>query len=232
MRIFVLIILLICPWVYSFSTDKPGSSKNKSHSINIEVGHSTSMFINTDIDAFTGNVFAGHVKFYEPTFYKLNFQYTKHLTVSFDYKSYYYMTWPYDINRQGYVWLLGYHAFDLSAGYLMTSKNKIFRLEPYISLSARPSGTENVFVARGGAFTETRDHLYDYNSLGFGLGLNGQAVLWKHLTLGCEIQYNYYFEKNKLRSRLDTEFEEFGKNYKVNRQMLTPIFKLGYLFNF
>ena len=100
-----------------------------------------------------------------PSFYKITF--------SFNYKSF---SKQFDRNDRinGHIDFIKYHAFDFSCGYTLLPKCSFFTFMPYLSLSARQSGTESIFLGyRNHSLKyEPVFNYYSYKGLGFGLGFN------------------------------------------------------------
>ena len=108
-----------------------------------------------------------------PSFYKITFITSKKITFSFNYKSF---SKQFDRNDRinGHIDFIKYHAFDFSCGYTLLPKCSFFTFMPYLSLSARPSGTESIFLGyRNHSLKyEPVFNYYSYKGLGFGLGFN------------------------------------------------------------
>jgi len=205
------------------------SGKIQYSSFNIEVGHSTSIFLNS-MPTFS---FESNKPYYQPTFFKLTFNINPKYFISIAYK--YYSAFEIGNNWViGDIWLRKYNAFDIGVGTTYSVFKSKLNLQPCLMISTRPNGTENVYITSiSGSFPkEPIFHNYSYRSLGLGAGFNIKYSFLKHLTVGLEMQYNYYFEKKHIRGKPIAGYQEFEKGYKINRQMLTPILKLGYQFNF
>lgn len=218
MRKHLILILIACTYC--------SIAAQKKHEIKIEVGYSTSIFLQKNA-VFS---FKQNTPIYEPKFFKIGYS-LKNYVIGFNYKYYgaidYYNPW-----KLGDIELRQYHAFDLSLGKKINFKHQ-FTIVPTFLLSARPSGTENVYIYNSGStFIEPNFHNYTYNSKGFGLALDIEKTLYKGLLISFEGQYNYYFEKKKLRGRAFRGYEDYHNNYKVNRSMITMALKLGYKIQF
>ncbi len=200
----------------------------KSNYFSLEVGHSTSIFLNSK-PLFLAN---SNSPLYKPTFFKMKIAFKNTNFIFIDYKNYN----SFEIKDNwhiGEIWLRKYDIFDLGFGrtyYLLNSKLKI---QPLLMLSIRPNGTENVYVTSNqNSFPkEPLFNNYNYKSFGFGFGFNLNTVVYRHFSVGFETHYNYFIESKKLRGRPVTGFEVFENNYKVNRNIITPIIKLCYDIN-
>jgi len=227
LKVVFLTISLACG--YSSILGQVDKGKTNFNTFKIEIGHSTSVFLNSQ-PTF---LIKSNTPYFKPTFIKLTMEFKGSDFIFLDYKNY--SSFEIENNwEMGDIWLRKYDVFDIGFGstyYLFNSKLKV---QPALMFSWRPNGTENVYVTpmHSSFPQEPLFNNYDYNSVGFGLGINLTTTLYKQFSLGFETQYNYFFESKKLRGKPITRFEEFEKNYKVNRAIITPIIKLGYDFNY
>lgn len=221
MKNFVLAVVLLASGSL-FSQRKPfDSGKVRACYFNVELGHSTTFFM--DYKKFPLG-FKGNAPLYGIRFYKVACILRNNLVLAVDYKNYSDMN--FEMKEVGDIYFRHFHAFDLSCGYQFAFKDNKIRLQTYGAISARPSGGEMVLLSSPNSI-ELYFNNYRYSSLGCGAGVNSQVVIKKRFTVGLEIQYNYFLEKNKLIGQLHTLNKSFDQTFKVNRHMLTPSLKLG-----
>ena len=224
MRIIVIVFFII-----SINSTLFGKGKDTTgfiSKVKIEVGYSTSIFIqNNSIDNIESNSLA-LVPNYFGVYYSL-----QKFRFALSYKSF-----SQSPNRdkweQGDIYLRQYNAIDLGIGLITPMIGRNLEFSNFILLSARPSGTENIYLSsiNGSVLNEPIFANYSYKSLGVGFKSEINYALHTHLVIGFSLDFNHYFEDKKLRSQIDPSNAEFEDNYKINRDMITPSFTIGYLF--
>lgn len=190
--------------------------------IRLEVGHSSSVFFSNkntpDLDF--------NYPFYVPSFFNLSMDFKNHLSLSATYKRHSYNPFKRSDLEKGELSYRQYHAFDFAVGYNQYTKNRKYVFKNYIMLSARPSGTEAVYL--GYFYERSNNNLYSYESCGLGVRSSISRKFYNSIVLTTSLDFNYYFESNKLRSVGAPLDRDFNARYKVNRSMLTPALSIGY----
>jgi hypothetical protein len=125
------------------------------------------------------------------------------------------------------------HALEIGVGKQFKKGDVCF--QPFALFGFRSSGHEEVSYENG----KTNDSnftyhglTYNYKGLGIGLGMSLQYVILDHLTLGIEGHYNYYFDKQSYQADPWSPWKAIEDNYRISRQRITPIIKVGYSFKF
>ncbi len=119
------------------------------------------------------------------------------------------------------------HYFEL--GYSYNHIIGKFLLKPFFSIAARPSGIEGVFLGYiPGSWNELVISSFDYNSFGFSSGAGIRRLVFNNIYLKFDFRYNYFYEKNKLLGKPHRGFEEFYKDYQVNREFINFSLGIGY----
>jgi hypothetical protein len=224
MKSFVLVVLLIGTGALMANKKPFDTGKVKRCHFNVELGHSNTFFM--DYKKFPLGS-KGNTPLFGITFYKVSCILRNNWVLSADYKNYGDMN--FKMQDIGDIHFRHYHAFDLACGYQFSFKDNKIRVQPYGAISARPSGGELVLLGSN-KYQEPPFNNYRYSSMGVGAGVNSQVVVKKRFTVGLEIQYNYYFEKNKMVGRSKARDKSFDSTFKVNRHMVTPSVKVGVLF--
>ncbi len=225
-RILVMYVFCGIPFILVSKHLNLDTMHQKHHYFNIEVGHSTSMFLD---NGKSPNSLWANNPFLGLTFFKLSYSLKNNIVVSCDYKNY--GNVDFDYETPGDIYHRYYRAYDFSVGYQFNIKKKQIRIQPYLSFSTRPYGYEIAFLSYYDPSLKYEPffYVYSYKSKGVGAGISSLIAIKNRFTIGLDFQYNYYFEKKKLVGKVKKDWEDFNTNYKVNRQMFTPCIKVGLL---
>lgn len=150
----------------------------------------------------------------------------------------YHIPYKKGIAPKGYLYLRNYIMFNLGLKYRFYNNKLRCNIEPYILLSYRKYGTENIYVDQNKilypVITYYNHFFYYENSFGFGLGINLKKNIYRNLYTSIGIQYNHFDKKIPYsRDRYGVkEYNDMIRNYKISNDFLTGYINIGYTFQF
>ena len=206
------------------------SLKNNSISLGIEVGALNSIFLNNyaQNNNFTPGLFKPFSQYTPP--YTLGVKILKGSKYSIGLNYNYYGKFNSYADRiQGDVVSRFYHLIMAEIGKSISYKK--FSFSPTLNINYKTSGIEEVFVCYiPGSFNEGEPvvQTFQYNSLGFGLGGSIKYHFLRHFYISTDVRFTHNFEKNNPLGKPLGRFEEFYKNYRVNRDAITLSLNIGY----
>lgn len=131
--------------------------------------------------------------------------------------------------KKGDVWERGYSTVNIGFGKTIY-RTKAIALTPNVYLSSRFNGGEFVLLYYSARPPYALDVFYEYRSLGVGAGFSFRQKIYKGINVGLDLIYNHYFQRS-IPTRSPIGYEDYVKNYKVNRNTLNLNITLGLLLN-
>lgn len=203
------------------------------HSINIEVGLPTSIFLDKNSTSFTyrRNIYKPFIDFRPPVLASLSYIRNEKYIVSLRFLDYQKITTMNNL-KQGEMSGMVYSNVEFLFGRVIRLNHLL--IEPSISINQKFKGFQHVLLGyRPSGWNEPISQTYLLKSKGIGMNINARKKIFKGLNFSTEVSYLHYFEKNKMsedsrRNGLD----DFYNTYKVNRNTINITFKIGYNFSF
>lgn len=193
-----------------------------------EVGHSTSAFIE--------NFKSIKLNEYGLSMLRLGYNY-KRFGICIDEFRYAEYNLPYngEVAPRGYMVGRNYKMFNLGIKYRIYSPKFKLLMEPSVMFSRRPEGTEDVYIDQNKLLLPIityYSYSFGYNSYGLGFGLNFKKEIFKGVHSSLGVQYNYFSEKvdYPVERYSDKDYNEYIRNYKINKNVVTAYLTLGYTF--
>ena len=202
--------------------------KTKKLSLQIEAGMPTTIFLNNyaQNNNFTPGVYEPFTEYTPPYTFGFKILNGSKYIVGLNY-NYFEKSNSYANRIQGDVVSRFYHVIMAEIGKSISYKR--FSFYPTFNINYKLSGIEEVLVAdtRMGWF-EPIVSTFQYNSLGVGLGGSLKYSFLRNFYISTDVRFTHNFEKNNLLGKPRGGFEEFYKNYRVNRDAITLSLNIGY----
>ena len=214
----------------SCNTERIDSLKKNNVSLIIEAGMPTTIFLNNyaQNNNFTPGLFQPFTEYIPPYTFGVKILNGSKYFIGLNY-NYFGKFNSYADRIQGDVVSRFYHVIMAEIGKSISYKK--FSFSPIFNINYKSSGIEEVFVCYiPGSFNEGEPvvQTFQYNSLGFGLGGSIKYYLLPNFYISTDLRFTHYFEKNKPLGKPLGGFEEFYKNYRVNRDAITLSLNIGY----
>ena len=214
--------------LFAQSTADSVPQKTKKLSLQIEAGMPTTIFLNnySQNNNFTPGLFKPFTQYTPPYTFGLKILNGSKYFIGLNYN--YFGKFNSYANRiQGDVVSRFYHVIMAEIGKSISYKK--FSFSPTFNVNYKLSGIEEVFLCYiPGSWGEPVVQTFQYKSLGFGLGGSIKYFLLHNFYISTDLRYTHNFEKNKPLGKPLGGFEEFYKNYRVNRDAITLSLNIGY----
>lgn len=200
--------------------------------LNISAGwHSTLFLDKHSIDDYWKKDLSQHNvgEYLIPSYFRGTFYARNKFCYSLDYRAY---TKVVNVQNlvKGDVLERLYTAIDIGLGKTIyrTKTNSVI---PTLYFSSRLDGSEYILLDYDRYLTG-RDGAtgFRYRSLGLGSGISYRHILYKNINLGLDLIYIHYFQKS-VGYYFPPGFEDYVKNYKINRDAVSLSLTLGYAIN-
>lgn len=198
----------------------------------ISVGWHTTLFLDKhSIDDFGRKDLSqdGVLEYLALTYFRGTFNSKRNFCYSLDYRTFAKSVHPQNLIK-GDVLERSYTAVNFGFGKTIY-RSRTISLTPTLYFSAKLNGGEYVLLnhdlyiaSRGGATS------FGYRSLGIGTGFSYRHILYRNINVGLDLFYTHYFQKSE-GYPIPPGFEEYVKNYKVNKDALSLSFTFGYVFD-
>lgn len=225
MKYFVFVIIsLVIDSIFAQSD----SLKNNSISLGIEIGAIKSIFLNNypQNNNFTPGLFQPFTEYIPPHTIGVKILNGSKYVIGFNY-IYFGKSNSSNHRIQGDVINRSYHAISAELGKCIEYNN--FTLSPNFNINYKLSGIEAVLVGYiPGSWGEPVIQTFQYNSFGIGFGSTIKYYVLPNFYISTDLRYSHNFEKNKPLGKPLGGFEEFYKNYRVNRDAITLSLNFGY----
>lgn len=217
---------------YLFCQTEATVDANNHSEINISAGWHTTLFLDKhSIDDFGEKALNKHGvgDYMVPTYVRGSYYSRNNFYYSFDYRRHVKSVNP-EYKLKGDVLERLYSAINIGFGKTIY-RNRTITLTPILYLSAKWNGFENVLLNYASPPSGTTTSLsFRYRSLGIGTGFSYRHILYKNINVGLDLFYTHYFQKSE-GYPIPPGFEEYVKNYKVNKDALSLSFTFGYVFD-
>lgn len=204
------------------------SLKKNSISFGIEIGALNSLFLNNyaQNNNFTPGLYKPFVQYTPPYTFGLKILNGSKYFIGLNY-NYFEKTNSYANRIQGDVVSRFYHVIMAEIGKSFSYKK--FSISPIFNINYKSSGIEEVFVCYiPGSWGEPVVQTFQYKSLGFGFGGSIKYHFLCHFYISTDARFTHNFEKNNPLGKPLGGFEEFYKNYRVNRDAISLSLNIGY----
>lgn len=222
------LILVISNVLLNMSFAQIDSLKKNSLSLSVEVGMPTTIFLNnySQNNNFTPGLFKPFSEYIPPYTLGLRVQNGSKYFIGLNYN--YFGKYNSSANRiQGDVVSRFYHVIMAEIGKIIPYKK--FSFSPLFNINYKSSGIEEVFVCYiPGSWGEPVVQTFQYKSLGFGFGGSIKYNFLPNFYISTDLRFTHYFEENKPLGKPLGGFDDFYKNYRVNRDNITVSLNLGY----
>lgn len=218
------------PELSSCMVENIDSLKKNSISLILEAGMPTTIFLNnyTQNYNFTPGLFKPFTQYTPPYTFGVKILNGSKYFIGLNY-NYFGKFNSYADRILGDVVSRFYHVIMAEIGKSISYKK--FSFSPTLNINYKSSGIEEVFVCYiPGSFNEGEPvvQTFQYNSLGFGLGGSIKYFVLHNFYISTDLRYTHNFEKNNPLGKPLGGFEEFYKNYRVNRDAITFSLNIGY----
>ena len=206
--------------------------KTKKLSLQIEAGMPITIFLNnySQNNNFTPGLYKPFTQYTPPYTFGLKILNGSKYIVGLNY-NYFEKSNSYANRIQGDVVSRFYHVIMAEIGKSISYKK--FSFSPTFNINYKSSGIEEVFLCYiPGSWGEPVVQNFQYNSLGFGLGGSIKYFVLHNFYILTDLRYTHNFEKNNPLGKPRGGFDEFYKNYRVNRDAITLSLNFGYQIKF
>jgi hypothetical protein len=207
--------------------------KRNSHpELNISAGWHTTLFLDKhSIDDFGKKDLSKHNlgEYLIPSYFRGTFYARNKFCYSLDYRSYTKVVNAQNLVKGDVLERL-YTVIDIGFGKTIY-RTKTNSVTPTLYFSSRLDGSEYILLDYDRYLTGSDGATgFRYRSLGLGTGISYRHILYKNINLGLDLFYIHYFQKS-VGYPIPLGFEDYVKNYKINRDAVSLSLTLGYGIN-
>ena len=229
---YAFVFFLILQQNYLFCQSEATVDASNHSEICISAGWHTTLFLDKhSIDDFGRKDLSKHNvgEYLIPSYFRGTFYARNNFCYSIDYRKYTKVVNALNLVKGDVLERL-YTAIDIGFGKTIY-KTKLITVTPTLYFSSRLDGSEYILLDYDRYLTG-RDGAsgFRYRSLGIGTGFSYRHILYKNINVGLDLFYTHYFQKSE-GYPIPSGFEEYVKNYKVNKDALSLGLTFGYVFD-